>query len=431
LAISKLTLLGIPELSISEDRSGKGILECPALDFQIHSRSPGGALDKRSWKKRIFETIALGWQSKNIPAISTAPRCVVVATGGNLGGAILSTPLIRAMRERFPETHLAVITNNELSRQVVTMTKLADSIHIIDPPFIKFSTPLKWTKSLLALWRLRPDVLVSNHNDSIGRWLWPLRIPVRVGHVNTLGPIRLREWNKFYTHPVEHNPMSNWLAEYKKIADELGATWPGLPKLDISAEQSAEAISRLKSTVPDSNRRVVAFQVGVWEGQQWKQWPTDKLSEVISRIGNEHNICPILVGAPDSLASAESIINDNPDLPIVSFVGKTSVAEAASLLAACDGVVANDSGIMHLGPAVGTPTIGVYGMTDPAVTWPYGAPHKVVRRTDCRPCYKLPLSVMNSCSHRKCLTELTPDLVVDSIVEIIAQADHNPRRGTN
>jgi ADP-heptose:LPS heptosyltransferase len=403
-------------------------LVCPALDFSTQEHSSVRAVEKRSWKKRAFETLALGWQSKNIPAIPAAPRCVVVATGGNLGGAILSIPLIEAMRDRFPDAHLAVITNTTLGRQVVEIARIADSIHVIDPPYLQMQTPFKWGKSVVALWRLHPEILVLNHDDAVGRWLWPLRIPVRVGHTAPRTTSPRKHWDRFYTHPIEHEPTSSWLGGYARIAEELGANWPGLPKLSISQQQRAAGANQLKSEGIDLNRRIVAFQVGVWKGQQWKQWPPNKLYEVINRTWKDLNAQPILLGAPDSKEFAESVLKDNLDVPIVSFVGKTNVVEVAALLAECEVIVANDSGLMHLGPSVGTSTIGVYGMTDPKVTWPYGPPHKVVRRADCRPCFKLPSSVMESCSHRKCLTALSTNLVVDSIDELISLTERTGHR---
>jgi ADP-heptose:LPS heptosyltransferase len=414
-------LVGKSKMTLNQSEKNTRELECQALIYSGNPLSIVSAPVKRSKTGLVLESVALGWQPKKRVAIPDAPRCVVVATGGNLGGAILSLPLIKATRKRFPNAHLAVITNTDLGRELVEFAGVYDSIHLIAGPKPSLGSPALWAKSLLALRRLRPEVLVSNHDDVIGRWLWPLRIPVRLGNVSGADLSRPQRWDRFFTHPVPHDISDGWLVGYERISQELGAIWPGLPELKPSTQERTAAASSLRSTGVSAESHVVAFQVGVWSPQAWKQWPTNLLSEAIKSTWGDHKAHPVLVGAPDSIESAESIVRENPDIPIVSLVGKTNVAEAAALLAECDAVVSNDSGLMHLGAAVGTPTIGVYGMTDPAVTWPYGAPHKIVRRTDCQPCLLLPSTVLNSCSHRTCLTTLSPSLVVNYIAEIIGQ----------
>ena len=126
-------------------------LECPALKFPMDARSLSGVVTKRSRKNRVIEALAVWWQRKTISATPAKPRCVVVATGGNLGGAILSTPLIKAVRNRFPETHIAVITNTELGRQLVEMAGISDSTHLINPPSRSLNSPIQWIKSLIEM----------------------------------------------------------------------------------------------------------------------------------------------------------------------------------------------------------------------------------------------------------------------------------------
>ena len=59
--------------------------------------------------------------------------------------------------------------------------------------------------------------------------------------------------------------------------------------------------------------------------------------------------------------------------------GKTSLRQLTSVLAACDLVISGDSGPMHLGVAVGTPVVALFGATNPARHGPYGSQHTVVQ----------------------------------------------------
>ena len=63
----------------------------------------------------------------------------------------------------------------------------------------------------------------------------------------------------------------------------------------------------------------------------------------------------------------------------LNLAGKTSMPEWIALLKACDLVICNDSGGMHLAAAVGTPLVAVYGMTDPRKTGPIGRVCRIVQ----------------------------------------------------
>ncbi|MCE0493758.1 lipopolysaccharide heptosyltransferase II [Vibrio salinus] len=92
--------------------------------------------------------------------------------------------------------------------------------------------------------------------------------------------------------------------------------------------------------------------------------------------------------------------------------GRTSLVEAVDLLACCDTVICNDSGLMHIAAAVGCKIIAVYGSTSPKYTPPLSN-NVTILNTDieCRPCFKRECPY----GHLKCLKQLTPDRVIDSI----------------
>jgi ADP-heptose:LPS heptosyltransferase len=76
--------------------------------------------------------------------------------------------------------------------------------------------------------------------------------------------------------------------------------------------------------------------------------------------------------------------------------GRTDLVDLAALLSLCDLVVTNDTGPMHLAGAVGTPTVSLWGPSDPREVRQVGAPD--VRVTGpglpCKPCYR------NDCARR-------------------------------
>ncbi|MDF4657517.1 glycosyltransferase family 9 protein, partial [Vibrio parahaemolyticus] len=89
------------------------------------------------------------------------------------------------------------------------------------------------------------------------------------------------------------------------------------------------------------------------------------------------------------------------------------------LLAACKSVVASGSGVMHVAAAVGCNVVAVYGATSPKYTPPLAEKVEMVHTDiDCRPCFKRECQYQ----HLKCLTELSPKQVLDSIQKLEAIA---------
>ncbi|MBN1759653.1 MAG: lipopolysaccharide heptosyltransferase II [Chitinispirillaceae bacterium] len=99
-----------------------------------------------------------------------------------------------------------------------------------------------------------------------------------------------------------------------------------------------------------------------------------------------------------------------------NLVGKTTLAEAAAIIASSTLVVANDSGLLHLAGYLGKPAIGIYGSTSPEWTRPLGTKTIVLSSgCTCAPCFKkaCPRSTV------ECLSSIATDRVVRKIKELL------------
>jgi len=76
----------------------------------------------------------------------------------------------------------------------------------------------------------------------------------------------------------------------------------------------------------------------------------------------------------------------------------------------------NDSGISHLAAAVGMATVALFGPSDPRQWAPRGRQVTVIsRQVHCSPCSN---SIMKSCPHRACLSEISPEEVIDALITL-------------
>jgi len=89
-------------------------------------------------------------------------------------------------------------------------------------------------------------------------------------------------------------------------------------------------------------------------------------------------------------------------------------------LAAADVAVSNDSGLLHVAAAIGTPAIGIFGPTSPwhwAPLNPIAAAVQTTAKLDCQPCHK-PTCRMR---HHRCMRDISAEQVLDVTQRTLAQ----------
>ena len=187
------------------------------------------------------------------------------------------------------------------------------------------------------------------------------------------------------------------------------------PALRIDAQQQATARSRLGLQSP-------APVLGLCPGAEFgpaKRWPEAHYANIAERWCAQGGQVWIF-GSGKDREVATSILNHlSPTAQgqCQLLTGETSLTEAIDLLAACAAVVCNDSGLMHITAAVGTPLVAVYGSTSTIYTPPLSERVKTVHtEIDCRPCFKRECPL----GHLNCLKQLDPDRVWQALQQLLA-----------
>lgn len=185
------------------------------------------------------------------------------------------------------------------------------------------------------------------------------------------------------------------------------------PQLSVDTAQQQAACQRLQL---DRTRRVLGLCPGAEFGPA-KRWPEQHYAAIATRWLEQGGDVWLMGSAKDKevAATIRALLPAPTQARCHILAGETSLAEAIDLLAACDVAVCNDSGLMHITAAVGTPLVAVYGSTSTEYTPPLS--HKVESLfTDigCRPCFKRQCPL----GHLKCLTELAPDRVWQALMRL-------------
>lgn len=177
-----------------------------------------------------------------------------------------------------------------------------------------------------------------------------------------------REGNRlFLTHPVvPSRHRAHMVDKLLGFCDVLG-----IPRLTprpqaYLAEGEAEAAEELLGG-KGAEEPGVGCIVGASTPE--KAWPAERWVELARGLGKQ-GVRVVLVGGPGEAALAEAIMRDAGGAVASNIVGKTTPRVLASVLARCRVVVGGDSGPTHLAVAVGTPVVGLYGVTDPVRTGP-------------------------------------------------------------
>ncbi len=151
-----------------------------------------------------------------------------------------------------------------------------------------------------------------------------------------------------------------------------------------------------------------------------KRWPLFNFIRLIEALIEITPFQVILVGGKEDKEDAALIHSILPK--VINSAGCFSLGETAALLKRCRLLIANDSGPLHLGAAIGTPTIGLFGPTTPDQFFPYRQPqHRYVyKKLSCSPCYRFGGGLwqyLPRCSKAYCMEEIEVEEVLELVMD--------------
>ena len=178
------------------------------------------------------------------------------------------------------------------------------------------------------------------------------------------------------------------------------------PRLGVDKESQAAFLARHQLA---TDKPVIGFCPGAEFGDA-KKWPEAHYGALAKQLIDQGYRIWIF-GSPADQATGETIVSI-AGRDCINLAGETSILEAIDLLAICQTVVSNDSGLMHIAAAVGTRVVAIYGSTSPGFTPPISEEAHIVSRTlDCSPCFKRTCPL----GHKDCLNKLMPEQVLEQL----------------
>jgi histidinol-phosphate phosphatase family protein len=330
---------------------------------------------------------------------------VLVIRLGAIGDVILTTPTLINLKLAFPQRKIILLTREHIAPLARTF---AGADEVVEFP--RRGTPLQLFKIAEMLDQSDLDLIIDLHGN-IRSWYLSR-------HMAAAGKVRYqkRRWERYAAvrkgkgkRIIE--PAPHTIDLYNAPVGEVGGKiYASRPAINSNALPDCP-------TMFSETRITVAVAPGA--SYPTKKWPAERFDALLSKIYNELNANLILI-----LSSEDGdLIKAGQRLPperIKSFVN-ADLTELASVLSMADLLISNDSALAHLGSAVGTPVLAIFGPTHPTLGFsPRGMKDRIIQVDEyCRPCS---LHGKRPCfrDQQYCFTRISVDNVFEQVAHLLS-----------
>ena len=150
-----------------------------------------------------------------------------------------------------------------------------------------------------------------------------------------------------------------------------------------------------------------------------RSWPMEHWRQLIRIITGRFGLSVAINGSPAEGEHFKSLL----EMASVHSLFGSSIPELVNAVRDAECLISVDTGTMHLGAAMGAPTIALFGPSLPDLTGPYisATPGKVLRSgVECQPCYGTELR--RTCEFNRCMHELLPEKVAETLGELLGRS---------
>ncbi len=346
----------------------------------------------------------------------TEPKRILITRTDRLGDVVLSTPVIRFLRDKYPSAYIAFMVR-PYTKDVVEHDPHLDEVIVYDKLYSQRSF-LGTLKFAMRLRNKRFDMAIALHpTNRVHIMLFLAAIPVRIGYNRKMGAL--------LTKRVVHDKQKGRKHEVDNNFDLLAKAG-----FDVSEAERRPYIvthDREKSVVDVVIRdqgigdKIIAVHAGA--SCPSKRWPPERFAQVCDALASDFRHDIVLVGGSDTRGYSR-MVSSKMKSKAFDLTAMLRVGELAELLSRCRVFISNDSGPVHISVAVGTPVVCVFGRNDPGLSparWgPLGKEDIVLHKdVGCEKCL-----AHNCLKDFACLKAITADEVIDAAGKILSRSSY-------
>ena len=176
------------------------------------------------------------------------------------------------------------------------------------------------------------------------------------------------------------------------------------PRLRVDTQNQQRLIQKYNLKI---NKPVIGMMPGAEYGPA-KQWPIESYRELAEKLTVQGYRVWVYGSLKEQNLGEKISVNSD----IVNLCGKTQLEDVVDLLAACESVVSNDSGLMHIAAAVGIKLVVIYGSSTPGYTPPLTNKANIIyHQLECSPCFERECQL----GHYDCLRKITTEEVMENL----------------
>jgi len=329
-------------------------------------------------------------------------RRILVVSSTAIGDTLLSTPAIRAVRERYPTAHIIAHFN-------VKNMELFENNPYIDGIIPYYGGYKKFVRTIRELRRRKFDLVLIFHGNE------PQATPMAYlsGARFIVKFPKSTEFSFLLSNGDQQTPGASLhvIEKRLKLAELVGCR-SSAREMVLVARQEGEAFVTqfLHGHGVGAEDLLIGFQAGA--SKLSRRWPSPRFIELGKRLvaaGSRVRI--IITGSPEEYGLCREIAVGIGDGAVVS-AGRVPLKYLPSLVKRFRALVTGDTGILHMAIAVGIPVVALFVPSAPEDTGPlYDLHRHVVIRKDapCHPCdaYR--------CESPFCMELITVDEVFDAV----------------
>ncbi len=341
------------------------------------------------------------------------PNKTLIIRMSSIGDIVLTTPLIRTFKKKFPDGRLDFVIRKEF----------ADLLRY--NPYIDTLYEFNAQSGIVGLRRLAEqmqhtgyDLIIDAHNNLRSRFIRRRCKAKKIVRINKRIVPRFFlikfKW-KLYRDNV------HVVDRYIEPVVQFGVhnDYQGL-ELHIP-DTIREHVSRQFTGIKSVRKTIVALCPSA--KHYTKRWLKEYYVELAEKLVRDYNACIVILGGPEDHAYCEDLKRLIGGEHVLNVAGEVTLLQSAAVLDHCDAVVTNDTGLMHIAAARKRNVVAVFGPTVRELGFfPYGNKSTVIEHTNlsCRPCshigtHKCPKG------HFRCMKEVSPGRVLAAVHQYISK----------
>jgi len=358
--------------------------------------------------------------SNSPPSFADANR-VLVMRYRFIGDTILTVPFLRNLRGALPHARIDVLVGPQSGKVLAGCPYVDDLIEFDTTRFHKYDQGQGEKRSF---WTYALHLRKQNYDTAfvLKRSLSSAALSFLIGAKRRIG-YAAKGRNFLLTHTA---PFNTNIHEVESTLDVLRAVDIPIHDNYLEAFISEEERKDLSNKVPelaDGNHILIHAA----SAHPDKMYPLEHWAKIIQALYKERGFEPVFSGAASDIPLYEELARQS-QVPCLNLAGRLTLRESLALYERMKLSLCVDSGPAHLSAAVGTPTISLFGPTDPVRWRPFGDQHAALYddQLACRPCH-----YKKTCIDRPCLTQFDPQRVIAKAFDLFASSEQTKKSPTH